>query len=348
MTTAIAVTSPELVLPPPDRHTPAAHVLGDPGRQPLDEAVERVRALLDQHGYLIALYPASVAPALRQRLHTVRSVLESDRIALVACDLPPLALAVLVRQLRQLSATDVSPGVLAASVRLLAHYIHAGAVLGSVTRLDRVPVPLTAHARSWLPGSRFAVVTAPKPQLVRVGGTPGTPEGPGYVTRLTTAAGQLTSTWVSATLAPRWQVSGVEETALPPESPGWWGTGRLVEFAAAIPDISVLYHLVGSVQRTACHWCGLELIGDRCAFCAAPLPAPGTGRPPHRAPGARTARAQHPARPAHHGAPDPRAEDDEASGPVIPHDTGPSGTAHTSAAVVPQDGAYGPIPPGRR
>ena len=61
---------------------------------------------------------------------------------------------------------------------------------------------------------------------------------------------------------------------LPEESVRWWGTGKLVEFAAGLSDVSVLYQLVSSVRRETCHWCGLELIGDRCGFCAAPLREP--------------------------------------------------------------------------
>lgn len=58
---------------------------------------------------------------------------------------------------------------------------------------------------------------------------------------------------------------------LPEASPGWWGTGKVVEFAAYLPDLPVLYQLVSSVRRETCHWCAMELIGDRCGFCGAPL-----------------------------------------------------------------------------
>jgi hypothetical protein len=269
--TAIAVTSADLVLPPPDAHTPTAHVLTPPDRQPLDAAVRETHLLLEQHGYVVALYPSSVPAAFVRRLHTVRSVLESDRIALLGVDLPPLGAAVLARQLRQLSVCDFSPGVLGAAVRLLTHYVYAGAQLNSVARLDRVPVSLTAHARSWMPGSQFAVLAGPTPQLIRTGGEEAL-TGPEFGTQLTFAPGQLASDWVTGTLAPHWRVRDVREAPLPAESPRWWGTGRLVEFAAAIPDISILYQLVSSVRREECHWCGLELIGDRCAFCSAPVP----------------------------------------------------------------------------
>ncbi|MDW4907666.1 hypothetical protein RB628_20510 [Streptomyces sp. ADMS] len=264
--TAIAVTSSDLVLPPHDRQTPPAAV---PPLDSLDSALMGMHTLIEQHGYVIALYPASTDTAVTRRLHAVRSVLESDRIALLAVDLPPLGLALLAQQLRQLSMCDFSPGVLASSARLLAHYIYAGALLGSVAKLDRVPVSLKSHAKSWMPGAQFAVLANPRAQLVRVGREE--LAGPEFGTRLLVAQGQAPSDWVTATLAPAWRVQGVAPVPLPAESARWWGTGKIVEFAAGLHDVSVLYQLVSSVRREKCHWCGLELIGDRCGFCAAPL-----------------------------------------------------------------------------
>ncbi|MGP4045062.1 hypothetical protein [Streptomyces sp. 2A115] len=269
MPTAIAVTSTDLVLPPHDRQTPPAAV------QPLESlesSLTGMHALVEQHGYVIALYPSSTPGDVTRRLHAVRSVLESDRIALLAIDLPPLGLALLAQQLRQLSVCDFSPGVLASSARLLAHYIYSGALLSSVAKLDRVPVSLKSHAKSWVPGAQFAVLATPRPQLIRVG--QGELPGPEFGTRLLVAPGQLPAEWLTATLAPAWRVQGVATVPLPAESTRWWGTGKLAEFAAGLYDVSVLYQLVSSVRRDECHWCGLELIGDRCGFCAAPLPPP--------------------------------------------------------------------------
>ncbi|MEU1077010.1 MULTISPECIES: hypothetical protein [unclassified Streptomyces] len=272
MPTAIAVTSPDLVLPAADPHTPPPAVLSSPDIQPLDDALAHAHRLLDLHGHLVVLHPRSLAPAHQRRLHTVRSLLESDRIALVASPLPPLGLAVLARQLCQLSVCDFSPGVLASSARLLAHYVHAGAVLNSVTRLDHVPVGLKTHAKSWLPGSQFAVVAHPEPQLVRVGA--GELEGPDYACRLLVAGAAAPAEWVTVHLAAAWRVGAVLEAPLPGYSPSWWGTSKLTEFAAYLSDLSVLYQLVASVRRESCRWCGMELIGDRCGFCASPVPAP--------------------------------------------------------------------------
>ncbi|MFJ3515424.1 MULTISPECIES: hypothetical protein [unclassified Streptomyces] len=306
MPTAIAVTSADLVLPAPDRHTPGAALLHPPEQLDLESALTETGALLERHGHLVALVPPWLPRSTVQRLHTVRAILETDRIALLGIDLPPLGTALLARQLRQLSVCDFSPGIIASAARLLSHYIYAGALLGSVAKLDRVRVPvgLGAHARSWSPSAQFAVMAHPKPHLAKLsagGGTQGgrgsqgghgahgaragaLPAGPAFATHLTFARGQLASDWVTAELAPAWQVQGVMENPLPGASPGWWGTPKLVEFAAGIPDLSVLYQLVASVRREECRWCGLELIGDRCGFCAAPLTAP--------PPPARTARSR--------------------------------------------------------
>lgn len=271
--TAIAVTSPDLALPPTDRQTPAAVVLQAPHLQPLDDALTETGAVLEHHGHLIVLYSSACPPEHVRRLHTLRAVLESDRIAIVPLPLPPLGVALLARQLRQLSLCDFSPGVLAGAARLLTHYLHTGALLGSVSGLDRIEVDLRSHVKSWLPGAHFAVLAHPEPQLLHVdrhSTVAGLP-APGFATQLTVARGQLTSEWVTGTLAPAWQVQGVYEARLPAESARWWGTQKLIEFAAAIPDVAVLRQLVASVRREECGWCGLELLGDRCAFCAAPL-----------------------------------------------------------------------------
>lgn len=273
MPTAIAVTSPDLVLAPPDQRTPPAHVLTSPDRLSLDDALAEMQGLLERHDHVIVLHSKACPPAFVRRMYTVRSMLESDRIALLGSDLPPLALAVLARQLRQLSALDISPGVLGAAARLLTYYIHAGALLNTVAKLDNVPVSLKAHAKSWVPGSQFAVLAHPQPQLIKLGSDGDTLPGPAFGTHMTVANGQLTSDWVRS-LAARWPVQALHQVALPAESERWWGTPKLIEFATGIAETETLGQLVASVHRFPCPWCGLELIGNHCVFCAAPATPP--------------------------------------------------------------------------
>ncbi|MFF8725238.1 hypothetical protein ACF073_01950 [Streptomyces sp. NPDC015171] len=284
--TAIAVTSADMALPAQDERTVPAVVLAGLDRKPLDEALTELHTLTEQYGYLVVVCSQATPEPVVRRLHTLRSLLESDRIALFRPELPPLGIAVLARQLRQLASCDLSPGVLASAGRLLVHYIHAGAVLGSVARLDRVPVGLKAHARSWVPGSQFAVVAHPEPQLVKVGPDI-TLKGPEFSTWLLLAKGQLPGDW-AAGLGSRWGAHGQREVPLPAESPVWWGTGRMVEFCGYLADLSVLYQLVTSVRQTSCHWCGIDVIGDRCVFCSA-------GPPVHEPPAPRAPEPRTPA-----------------------------------------------------
>lgn len=270
MPIAIAVTSADLVLPPTDQHTPGAHVLTPPGRQDFPSALAETGDLLERHGHVVALYPATTPRPYVQRLHAVRAMLESDRLALLPSRLPPLGTAVLVRQLRQLSTCDFSPGVLGASARLLAHYIYAGALLASGARLDRVPVTLPARSDRRAQSGACAVLAGPTQQLVRPDGEV-TLAGPQFATALTYATGSLGSEWVTSRLARDWQVQALHPVPLPAESAAWWATRKLVEFAAAVPDLSLLYQMVSSMRQEICHWCGLTLIGDRCAFCSAPV-----------------------------------------------------------------------------
>ncbi|MFD9095499.1 hypothetical protein [Streptomyces collinus] len=265
------MTSADMALPVQDDRTMPAVVLRDLDQRPLEHALAELHALIEQYGYVVVLCSQATPEPVVRRLYTLRSLLESDRVALFRPTLPPLGVAVLARQLRQLASCDLSPGVLASAGRLLTHYVHAGAVLGSVARLDRVPVGLKAHARSWVPGSQFAVVAHPEPQLVKV--VPGaTLKGPEFSTWMLVAKGQFQTDWLTG-LAKEWTSHGLRETPLPAESARWWGTGRVVEFCSYLADLSVLYQLVASVRQSVCHWCGLDVIGDLCVFCSATPPA---------------------------------------------------------------------------
>lgn len=60
MPTAIAVTSADLVLPPTDQQTPTAALLQAPEDQTMDLAISDMHVLLEQHGYVVAVYSAGL------------------------------------------------------------------------------------------------------------------------------------------------------------------------------------------------------------------------------------------------------------------------------------------------
>jgi hypothetical protein len=156
---------------------------------PLEQHLLRIVAGLEACGHLVVLVPPEPTDPVRRRMHTVRAALESDRLALVPVDLPPLATSLLAEQLRQLSATDLGPGVLAGAARLLSYYLYSGALLGSIAKLDRVDVPVGAHLKSLVPGRNFVALAHPEPYLGEAdAGT--TPPGPAFVTQLAIAPGQ--------------------------------------------------------------------------------------------------------------------------------------------------------------
>jgi hypothetical protein len=234
---------------------------------PLEQHLLCTAATLEAYGHLVALVPPEPDNPVRRRMHTLRAVLETDRVAIVPVDLPPLAMALLAEQLGQLAGADFGPGVLAGP-RLLSYYIHSGALLGSIAKLDRIPVTVGAHLKSLVPGRQFLALTHPEPFLAEA--DPHTiPSGPAFVTQLAVAPGQgMDPGWITGPLVHAWRPQHVREVALPPDSARWWGTARLVEFTAYIADVGVLYQLVTSVRRDSCGWCGLEVIGDQCLFCS--------------------------------------------------------------------------------
>jgi len=236
---------------------------------PLEQHLLRTVAALEACGHLVVLVPPEPTAPARRRMHTLRSALESDRLALVPVDLPPLATALLIEQLRQLAATDLGPGVLAGAARLLSYYLYSGALLGSIAKLDRVEVPVAAHLKSLMPGRNFVALAHPEPYLAEADAA-SPPPGPAFATQLAVSPGQgVDPAWVTGPLARAWRAQHVRDVPLAPEAAKWWGTGRLVEFAAYIGDVGMLYQLVTSVRRDRCPWCGLEVIGDRCLFCSA-------------------------------------------------------------------------------
>ncbi|MFC7217254.1 hypothetical protein ACFQLX_03565 [Streptomyces polyrhachis] len=269
----VAVLGEEDELPLPQGSAPPGVVLRAPDQLPLEAALAEMGALLERSTYVLVPVTDAVPRERLLRLHTLRSVLESGRIVPIRTGLPPLANAVLARQLRQLSVYDFGPGVIASAARLFAHYIHTGAQLASVAKLDRVPVDLKSHLKGWAPGTQYAALASPQPVLLKLDAQAAARlPGPAFPTQLVYAGGQQVKTdWVVQSLAPAWGVRAVDRVHLPSDSVRWWGTSKLTEFAAFIADPAVLYQAVARVMRVQCPWCGVELIGEHCVLCDTPV-----------------------------------------------------------------------------
>ena len=295
MPTAIAVTSADLVLPP---HRPAdAHRrrAQSPDDQPLDAALADMQRLLEQHGYvdrpLSRLHPGAPRPAAAHR-----PLRPGERPHRAARARPAAARA---RRARTAVAAAVAS---ATSARACSPPPPGCSPTTSTPAPCSAPSPSStgsrsASSRTPSPGCRAPsspYSPTPRPQLVKVGARTSL-AGPEFATQLLVAPGaSCQSDWVTGD--PRARLAGPGRAARPPlpaESAALVGHRQAHRVRRRLPDVSVLYQLVSSVRREECHWCGLELIGDRCGFCSAP-------RSPAREPDAATGVLNHGA-PTHHG-----------------------------------------------
>ena len=112
-------------------------------------------------------------------------------------------------------------------------FLHALAVIAAL------PI-LAAPAAALSPGAVGVV-----PDRVVITLADGVLPAPSYGTRMTVALGSLNShghrdgsvagreDWVTGALAPAWGIRDVELVEPSPDAARWWGTPKLIEFAAA-------------------------------------------------------------------------------------------------------------------
>ena len=101
-------------------------------------------------------------PETIERVRTVRSLLQTDRVAIHVTDLPPLAASVLAALTAALAPHADSAGALAGAIDQIADELVVLAWAGSVAGLRHPGVSLLNHARSALPWSSFAIGLQPE------------------------------------------------------------------------------------------------------------------------------------------------------------------------------------------
>jgi hypothetical protein len=120
------------------------------GRMRVDAALGSEAALefvafadqgLREHKAVLALYPAWRSVAASRFVQLARGMLDSDRIAGVPLDLPPIAFSLVADQIAYLSQ-HVSPGLLASLAHRLPLDVFAGAWVNSVAKLEHVQTGL--------------------------------------------------------------------------------------------------------------------------------------------------------------------------------------------------------------
>lgn len=138
-------------------HEPAA---GD-----FESLVDTVRSAIGQSGHVIAIYPDYAAEPSLARLETVRTALNTRRLATYGTKLPPLAGAALTSLAAAVTPYIKAPGVLFAALPALEEELVVLAWLGGVSKLDRPSPSLTQHLASMWPTSAFGVSFWPEPSV---------------------------------------------------------------------------------------------------------------------------------------------------------------------------------------
>ncbi|HET8615212.1 MAG TPA: hypothetical protein VFL94_06775 [Actinomycetales bacterium] len=244
-------------------------------KQSVDPWYDVLGSVVDEADVLV-LVRSPHASAVRRRLARVRSLLDTDRIAMVDVPVGPLAAGVLADAVaRGLLSGRLVPAQVPAAVRHAADLCLDVGVVRRVSDLDLPSVTLAHQLRSYLPwSSRFVVSLAPtlavghlaahdtqlrgpEPALPQASGplralTAGTPLPAALLTLLQRAgleAEVVQQPALHALLADAWADPGCAElVVMPAHDDEWLGTGVLPATAA-------------------CTWCDRPRTSTACLFC---------------------------------------------------------------------------------
>src|SRR5437763_4477265 len=141
---------------------PAVPIPGPPGREDMRDLFDAIAAPIRGGAPEIVVVGDWLAPETLERVRMIRSLLQADRLAIYATDLPPLAASVLAALAAALAPLAVSAGALAGAIDQIADELLVLAWTGSVAGLRHPGVSLLDHARSALPWSSFGVGLQPE------------------------------------------------------------------------------------------------------------------------------------------------------------------------------------------
>lgn len=248
---------------------PAVPIPAPPGREDLRDLFDAIGGPLRGGRSEIVIVGDWLPPETIERVRTVRSLLQTDRVAIHVTDLPPLAASVLAALTAALAPHAVSAGALAGAIDQIADELVVLAWAGSVAGLRHPGVSLLNHARSALPWSSFAIGLQPESFVQPTSAGDELPLAPPpYPIELLVAPEEDADLdWIVDVVAPA--LGGVGIRQIPPTLHGaqWWGTTKLAEMVGVPTSIEALAAttLPGSVSP--CLWCGEPIAPGLCPFC---------------------------------------------------------------------------------
>jgi hypothetical protein len=248
---------------------PAVPIPGPPGREDLRDLFDAIGGPIRGGASEIVVVGDWLPPETLERVHTIRSLLQTDRVAIYVTDLPPLAASVLAALTAALSPLAVSAGALAGAIDHIADELLVLAWTGSVAGLRHPGVSLLHHARSALPWSSFAVGLQPESFVQPTTAGDDLPlSPPEYPIELLVAPEEDADLdWIVDVVAPA--LGGVGIRQIPPTLHGaeWWGTSKLIEMVGVPTSIETLAEATLPRSVSPCPWCGEPIAGVPCPFC---------------------------------------------------------------------------------
>jgi hypothetical protein len=244
-------------------HTPAPN--------DFERLIDTVRTAIHESGHVIAIYPDYAAEPLLARLETVRTALNTRKLAPYGTALPPLAGAALTSLATAVTPYIQAPGVLFAALPNLQAELVVLAWLGSVSKLNNPSPSMGQHLLSMWPTSAFAVKFWPEPTVKTLRKKDRTLSLPTTFRpmMLATAAREgADATWVDEVVLPGLGKPPTVRFDPTPLGPRWWGTARLLEAVAYPVDVPVIARrITQNLSPFLCRWCGDAIATRHCPFC---------------------------------------------------------------------------------
>ncbi len=249
---------------------PALPIPGPPHREDLRDLLETVGAPLRAGEPVLIIVGDWLPPETIDRVHTVHSLLQTDRVAIHVTDLPPLAASVLAALAAALAPSADSAGALAGALDALGDQLLVLAWVGSVAGLRHPDVSLFHHARSVLPWTSFGVGVQPESFVLPLKRS--TVEVPLVAPAqpldlLIAPAKDAELHWIVESVAPALGGAPVRELPATLHGAEWWGTSRLVEAVGVPTNLDWLARETLPPRLSPCGWCGEPIARSPCPFC---------------------------------------------------------------------------------
>ncbi|MFC0037867.1 hypothetical protein [Actinomadura rayongensis] len=244
--------------------------------------IDLMAAEVGRAGAAVVLLPAWRAAETARLVRLARGALDTDRIAGVSLNLPPLALSVVADQLAFVSPY-VRPGQLASMADGLARAVYTGAWVNSVANLAHIRTGFGKHVASYLPRGGFSVAAWPHEHVHRItSGRPvqeitGRPFDP---VLLLVGGGEGDTEWVHRHLRPALGAIRTTPVAAQPLATEFWGTRKCVEYVALSGHPQALQSILRATVCRPCGWCGEPTALAECPFCHMAQPGAVDVRPP--------------------------------------------------------------------